>query len=108
MANACTQTVWQLGEGVERAFLTFNTDVLFDVVVIGAGVAGLVTALRCAQDGQRVLVIERDGIGQGESLRTTAHLASALDDRFYKLARQHGDDGARLAAASHAEAIDWI
>lgn len=113
MANASTQTIWQLREGVERALAqqtskTSKTNVRFDVVVIGAGVAGLVTALRCAQDGQSVQVIEREGIGQGESLRTTAHLASALDDRFYELARKHGDEGARLAAASHAEAIDWI
>jgi hypothetical protein len=53
-------------------------------------------------------VIDRAGIGAGETLRTTAHLASALDDRYYRLARQHGADGARLAAASHSAAIDWI
>src|SRR5690606_35509993 len=53
-------------------------------------------------------VVERDGVGQGESGRTTAHLASALDDRFTRLRDWHGADGARLAAESHAAAIDWI
>src|SRR5687767_8686053 len=44
----------------------------------------------------------------GETCRTTAHLVSALDDRFYYLERLHGAEGARLAAESHAAAIDRI
>ncbi|MCR6686387.1 FAD-dependent oxidoreductase [Pseudoxanthomonas sp.] len=79
-----------------------------DVVVVGAGIAGLTTATCLLREGRRVLVVDREGIGAGETLRTSAHLASALDDRFHVLARQHGKDGARLAAASHAAAIDWM
>ena len=79
-----------------------------DVVVIGAGIAGLSTALCLLREGRQVLLVDRQGIGAGETLRTSAHLASALDDRFSVLARYHGRDGARLAAASHAAAIDWI
>ena len=55
-----------------------------------------------------MLVVDRAGVGAGETMRTSAHLASALDDRFHLLARHHGADGARLAAASHAAAIDWM
>ncbi|MCP1582040.1 FAD-dependent oxidoreductase [Pseudoxanthomonas mexicana] len=79
-----------------------------DVVVVGAGVAGLSTALQLARAGRDVCVLERRGIGSGETLRTSAHLASALDDRFTALARYHGEEGARQAAASHAAAIDWM
>jgi len=79
-----------------------------DVIVVGAGIAGLSTALCLLRDGRQVLLVDRQGIGGGETLRTSAHLASALDDRFSVLARYHGHDGARLAAASHAAAIDWI
>src|SRR5690606_18155165 len=32
----------------------------------------------------------------------------ALDDRFFELERMHGADGARLARASHQEAVDRI
>jgi len=79
-----------------------------DVIVVGAGIAGLSTALCLLRDGRQVLLVDRQGVGGGETLRTSAHLASALDDRFSVLARYHGHDGARLAAASHAAAIDWI
>lgn len=79
-----------------------------DLIVVGAGVAGLCTALCAAREGRKVLVLDRQGVGEGESGRTTAHLASALDDRFHHLADWHSEDGARLAAESHAAAIDWI
>ena len=79
-----------------------------DVIVVGAGIAGLTTALCLLREGRQVLIVDRDGVGAGETLRTSAHLASALDDRFSVLARYHGRDGARLAASSHAAAIDWI
>lgn len=79
-----------------------------DVAVIGAGIGGLSAALCALRDGHRVIVLDRQGIGAGETLRTTAHLANALDDRYLKLRQWHGEDGARLAAHSHAAAIDWI
>lgn len=79
-----------------------------DVVVIGAGIAGLSIALALLESGRRVLVLEKDEVGAGQTLRTSAHLASALDDRFQSLERWHGEDGARRAAQSHAQAIDRI
>jgi glycine/D-amino acid oxidase-like deaminating enzyme/nitrite reductase/ring-hydroxylating ferredoxin subunit len=79
-----------------------------DVVVVGAGIAGLSIASNLLREGRQVLVVDRAGIGAGETLRTSAHLASALDDRFTALSRYHGSEGARLAADSHAAAIDWI
>lgn len=109
MSTARTLPIWARStEFTDTKFLRSAPSEKQDVVVVGAGVAGLATALCLAQDGRQVLVVDRQGVGEGESLRTTAHLASALDDRFYNLARWHGKDGARLAAASHAAAIDWI
>src|SRR6187549_1629079 len=79
-----------------------------DVCVIGAGIAGMTTAYLLAQAGKQVVVLEDRAIGGGETGRTTAHLSNALDDRYYKLEQLHGVEGARLAAASHAAAIDFI
>jgi glycine/D-amino acid oxidase-like deaminating enzyme/nitrite reductase/ring-hydroxylating ferredoxin subunit len=83
-------------------------DLQTEVCVIGAGIAGISTAYLLARGGKRVVVLEDGAVGGGETGRTTAHLSNALDDRYFKLERIHGPDGARLAAASHTAAIDQI
>ncbi len=79
-----------------------------DVCVIGAGIAGLSVAHALVRDGFDVLVLDQGPIGGGQTARTTAHLASALDDYFHVLEKRFGRKGARLCYESHAAAIDEI
>ena len=79
-----------------------------DVVIIGAGIAGLSNAYELARFGRDVIIIDRGGIGTGMTARTTAHLASELDDRYYELIRVRGEDEARLYHHSQVAAINRI
>ncbi|MDQ1472811.1 MAG: hypothetical protein QOJ99_4291 [Bryobacterales bacterium] len=79
-----------------------------NVCIVGAGISGLSTAYMLARAGRSVIVLDDGEIGGGETSRTTAHLSNALDDRYFELERLHGEKGARLAAESHAAAIDQI
>src|SRR5688572_7951764 len=79
-----------------------------DVCVVGAGIAGLTTAYLLAKAGKSVIVLDDGGIGTGQTERTTAHLASAQDDRFTEVEKAHGVEGSRTAYESHAAAIDLI
>ena len=79
-----------------------------DVCIIGGGIAGLTTAYLLANAGQRVIVLDDGLIGGGETCRTTAHIANAIDDRIYRIIEWHGLDKARLAVQSHTQAIDEI
>jgi glycine/D-amino acid oxidase-like deaminating enzyme/nitrite reductase/ring-hydroxylating ferredoxin subunit len=102
-----TDTLWTATADLP-ALPILDRDERCHVCVVGAGIAGLATAYRLARAGKDVVVIDRDGVAAGETRRTSAHLASAQDDRFYVLEREHGEDGARQAADSHAAAVDWI
>ena len=79
-----------------------------DVVVVGAGIAGLTTAYLLSQAGKHVIVLDDGPIGGGQTELTSAHLSSAIDDRFTEIERLHGKEGARLTAESHSAAIDRI
>src|SRR5688572_4302645 len=105
--NGRTTSVWMATSAMpEERPLT--SDAHADVCIVGAGIAGLTTAYLLAKEGRRVIVVDDGPTAGGETCRTTAHLVSALDDRFYHLERLHGAEGARLAAQSHVAAIDKI
>jgi glycine/D-amino acid oxidase-like deaminating enzyme/nitrite reductase/ring-hydroxylating ferredoxin subunit len=105
--NGRTTSVWMRTADVpEQTPLT--TDAQTDVVIVGAGIAGLTTAYLLTKEGKRVVVLDDGPIAGGETCRTTAHLVNALDERYYELERLHGERGARLAAASHTAAVDRI
>lgn len=77
-----------------------------DVAVIGSGIAGLSVAYELANRGRSVVVLDRGGIGSGMTARTTAHLATALDDGYDELLRARGHDCARHYYQSVVTAID--
>ncbi len=83
-------------------------DMRTNVCVVGAGIAGMSTAYMLARAGRAVIVIDDGSVGGGETGRTTAHITASLDDRYYRLEKHHGEDGARLAAESHSAAISRI
>jgi glycine/D-amino acid oxidase-like deaminating enzyme/nitrite reductase/ring-hydroxylating ferredoxin subunit len=84
------------------------SDITVDVCVVGAGIAGLTTAYLLTKAGKTVAVLDDGPLAGGMTEVTTAHLSSAIDDRFVNIERWHGEKGSRLAAESHAAAIDRI
>ncbi len=103
-----TASVWELPDPAREGSSPAR-DVAYDVCVVGGGIAGLTTAYLLAGEGKSVAVLEaRDRLAGGETELTTAHLAWAIDDRFSHVESVRGADAARLAAASHRGAIDFI
>ncbi len=90
------------------AYNSLNENIDADVVIVGAGIAGLSVAYHLIRSGKSVVVVEDGFVGSGETGRTTAHLSNAIDDRYYEVERLFGEEGAKLAAESHTKAIDSI
>jgi len=105
--NAPTISFWQdrIPPRVETAL---SENLTTEVCVLGAGIAGLTTAYLLLREGRSVIVLDQSTPGNGETARTTAHLASAIDDRYTELVHRRGHDIARLAGESHRAAIDFI
>lgn len=105
--SGATFSVWMAADKIpDDGPLTANAEV--DVCVVGAGIAGMTAAYLLCKEGKNVAVLDDGEIGGTMTSRTTAHLVNVLDDRYYELERLHGEDGARIAAASHTAAVDKI
>lgn len=77
-----------------------------DVAVIGAGMAGILTAYLLKERGRQVIVLEADRIGSGQTQNTTAKITAQHGMRYKKLIETYGQEKARMYAAANKEAID--
>jgi glycine/D-amino acid oxidase-like deaminating enzyme/nitrite reductase/ring-hydroxylating ferredoxin subunit len=105
--SGSTVSAWMATADVPD-FPPLAEDAECDVCIVGAGIAGLSTAYTLTRAGKRVIVLDDGPIGGGETGRTTAHLSWALDDYYTEIEKDHGHDGARIAAESHRAAVDRI
>jgi len=100
--------VWREQVPQMPAFPVLSDNLAADVCVVGAGIAGLTIAYSLQKEGRSVIVLDAWGLASGETGRTTAHLCSVLDDRFFNLESLFGEENMRLAAESHKAAIDRV
>jgi glycine/D-amino acid oxidase-like deaminating enzyme/nitrite reductase/ring-hydroxylating ferredoxin subunit len=89
-------------------FPALAEDVRCDVVVVGAGIAGLSTAYELAQLGRKVVVVDRGAPGGGITLRTSAHLTFYLDDYYAELIKRRDREAAIQYLASQSAAVDRV
>ncbi|MBW8901616.1 MAG: FAD-binding oxidoreductase [Massilia sp.] len=88
-------------------FAPLTGDTSADVCVVGAGIGGLTTAYMLLREGKSVVVIDGQGIGAGETGRSTAHLFPP-DERFADIEPHFGSDKLRLVADSFRRATDCV
>ena len=79
-----------------------------DVVVIGGGITGIMTAWRLIQTGLRVVLIEKDRIVEYTTGNTTAKLTSQHYVVYKYLVNTYGEDVARSFASANPDAIDEV
>ncbi len=79
-----------------------------DVVIIGAGIAGLTSAYLLKKAGLKVIVLEKDTIGAGVSGHTTGKITSQHNLIYNKLSKRLGEEKARMYGKANQQAIDKI
>lgn len=79
-----------------------------DIVIVGAGVTGLTSAYLLSKAGRRVVVLEKDTIASGESMRTTAFLSYVSDADLSELSKTFGEKKAAEVWRSMQVAIAQI
>ncbi len=80
----------------------------WDVVIVGAGITGLSTAVLLGRAGLAVLVIEARRIGSGTTGRSTAKLSLLQGTQLTKIARHHSPDLVRDYVQANLDAQSWV
>lgn len=91
------QSIWNLSADIPD-FPPLTENKTCDVCVIGAGMAGILTAWRLQNEGLSVIVIDADRPCGGQTGRTTAKLTVQHGMIYKKLVDSFGDAGARQYA----------
>ena len=79
-----------------------------EAVVVGAGIAGLTTAVELAEAGVEVVVLEADRIGAGATSRSTAKVTSQHGLVYADLLDRFGEDVARPYARANQAAVEAV
>jgi glycine/D-amino acid oxidase-like deaminating enzyme/nitrite reductase/ring-hydroxylating ferredoxin subunit len=98
--NERNPSLW-VGTTPGTRFHELHGDITTDVVVVGAGIAGLTTAALAKADGARVVVVDAGRVAAGVTGYTTAKLTLLHGLIFDDLAQAFGDEGARKYAEAN-------
>lgn len=77
----------------------------YDVIVIGAGMAGLLIAFYLQERGKSVLVLEAKSVASGQTGRTTAKITSQHGLKYSNLIQKVGERKAKMYAQANQDAI---
>ena len=92
----------------ETAYPALEGNVEVDVVVVGAGITGLMTAWLLKFEGRRVAAVEMRRVAEGATGYTTAKLTVGHHLIYADLAKKHGLATARAYADSNQWAIERL
>jgi glycine/D-amino acid oxidase-like deaminating enzyme/nitrite reductase/ring-hydroxylating ferredoxin subunit len=108
MTNDATVSLWEATTDPGPPRLLGDGDRTPGVLVVGAGVVGLTTALLLARAGHDVLVVEARRVGSGVTGYTTGKVTAAHGLRYASLRRTIGLERTRMYAEANQRAVDWV
>lgn len=97
-------SIWTL-ENEFPQMETLKEDKSTQVVVIGAGMAGLLTAYLLYQENVDTIVLEAKKVASGQTMNTTAKITSQHNLTYANLIKDFGEEIARGYALANEEAI---
>ncbi|MGN8121152.1 NAD(P)/FAD-dependent oxidoreductase [Pseudomonas sp. 22082] len=83
-------------------------DVSADVIVIGAGFAGLCTALELTALGAKVIILEQEFAGFGASGRNAGYLGGSIGIEFELFLKRVGKEKAQNIVRFYDEAVAYV
>lgn len=99
-----TKSLWEKTVSVP-SYPSFTGDSHTDVLIVGGGITGILTAYMLTEKGVRCTVLEAASLFSGQTGRTTAKITSQHGLIYEKMIRTHGFATARAYAEASEAAI---
>ena len=104
-----TKSIWkETTENKNSMFPILTGKIDSDIVIIGGGITGLITAYFLQKSGRKVSVVESFCIGDGTTGYSSCHLTTDLDFEYQNIISKHNEETAKIVAASRTEGINII
>lgn len=99
---------WPKKSNIKNIYPYLTSDINCDVLVIGGGISGAITAYYLAKEGADVVVVEKNIVGYGQTLASSAILEAQMDLDILKLEKIIGNNHAKKIYKMAYNAIDEI
>ncbi len=90
----------------KKDFPALKEDISCDALVVGGGLCGVLTAYKLNKSGLRVVLVEKETLGSGQSSLTTAKITLAHGEIFNTIRKNFGDEATKIYAKCGLDAID--
>ncbi|MGF1459020.1 MAG: FAD-dependent oxidoreductase [Leptolyngbyaceae cyanobacterium] len=101
------QSFW-IASTLQSNYPALTTDLAVDVAIVGAGMAGITTAMLLKKAGKTVAVLEAGQVAEGASGHTTAKITSLHQLKYAGLIKSMGEAKAGVYGASNQAAIEQM
>lgn len=90
----------------KKEFPSLDRDIECETLVIGGGIAGILTAYYLKEAGKQVILVEGNTIGDGVTKNTTAVITAQHDTPYSKLIKMHGVKKAKAYLDINLSAVE--
>ncbi len=106
--NTSPDSWYQARSASVPKYTAFKGKGVFDVAVIGGGLAGITAALEIARRGKSVALFETECVGSGASGRNGGFVSAGFAESIEKIAARIGAGDARALMGLSQEGVDYI
>ncbi|QSB28858.1 FAD-binding oxidoreductase [Flavobacterium sp. CLA17] len=85
-----TETFWPLKYAMEVSYPSIDSDLETEILIIGAGITGALTAYKLINEGKKVIMVDRRDICNGSTAASTALLQYEIDISLHELIKIRG------------------
>lgn len=98
-------SIWQ-DNASKPTFEKLSNDISCDVLVIGGGIAGIMSAYYLVKQGKNVIVAEGGLIGDGITKKTTAVISAQHDELYADKIKRLGEKNAKAYLDANLQAVE--